>query len=120
MIRPRVLARRSRVQRHRAERRYARAANLFAAALERLGGSAGPPPALVEEARRLGTELGHSAKRGSGRTRPLKALKQGGYGPFTAGHGTIRLRNCPFDALAQAHRPLVCGTNLAMAEGITS
>jgi predicted ArsR family transcriptional regulator len=34
--------------------------------------------------------------------------------------GTIRLRNCPFDALVESHRTLVCGTNLAMAEGIAS
>ena len=32
----------------------------------------------------------------------------------------IRLRNCPFDALTDAHRPLVCGTNLALAEGIAA
>lgn len=102
------------------ERRYARAANLFAAALERLGRSGGPPPALVDEAHRFGTELGQMSKRGSGRTRLLKALEQGGYEPFRAGDGVIRLRNCPFDALAQAHRTLVCGTNLALAEGITA
>ena len=30
----------------------------------------------------------------------------------------IRLRNCPFDALVDEHRPLVCGTNLALAQGI--
>lgn len=102
------------------ERRYARAANLFAAALERTSRSGGPPSALAEEAHRVGTELGHSSGRGSGRTRLLKALEQGGYEPFSDGHGTIRLRNCPFDALAQAHRSLVCGTNLALAEGITT
>jgi predicted ArsR family transcriptional regulator len=102
------------------ERRYARAANLFAAALERLSPSGGPPPALVDEAHALGSALGQTSKRGSGRTRLLKALEQGGYEPFMAGHGVIRLRNCPFDALAQSHRPLVCGTNLALAEGIVA
>lgn len=102
------------------ERRYARAANLFAAALERLGRNDGPPAALVEEAHRLGTELGRAAKRGSRRTRMLKALEDGGYEPFSVGHDTIRLRNCPFDALAQAHRSLVCGTNLALAKGLVA
>jgi predicted ArsR family transcriptional regulator len=47
------------------------------------------------------------------------ALKAGGYEPpLTVKAGVIRLRNCPFAALADAHRPLVCGTNLALAEGI--
>jgi predicted ArsR family transcriptional regulator len=32
--------------------------------------------------------------------------------------GAIRLRNCPFHALANMHRALVCGTNLAIAEGL--
>jgi len=66
----------------------------------------------------MGRELGEAAGRGSGRTRLLRALEQGGYEPITDTHGTIRLRNCPFDALAEAHRTLVCGTNLAMADGM--
>jgi predicted ArsR family transcriptional regulator len=48
------------------------------------------------------------------------ALEAGGYEPVTDQTGTIRLRNCPFDALVESHRTLVCGTNLAMAEGIAS
>jgi predicted ArsR family transcriptional regulator len=39
--------------------------------------------------------------------------------PVTDKEGVIRLRNCPFDALTDAHRPLVCGTNLAIAQGMT-
>lgn len=101
------------------ERRYERAANLFASTLERLGGG-GPPPELVEAAREMGRELGSGAHRGSGRTRLLHALEAGGYEPITDAHGTIRLRNCPFDALAEAHRSLVCGTNLALADGIVA
>src|SRR5688572_9287456 len=91
------------------ERRYERAASLFASALERAG-SGGPPPALADAADRMGRELGQAAgRRGSERTRLLRALEQGGYEPITDAHGTIRLRNCPFDALAEAHRSLVCG-----------
>ena len=48
----------------------------------------------------------------------MAALKASGYEPVADKSGTIRLRNCPFDALASAHRPLVCGTNLAMADGL--
>lgn len=99
------------------ERRYARAADLFASALERLGDGA-PPPALVEAAHDMGRDLGRTGRRGSGRTRLTRALERGGYEPITDAAGTIRLRNCPFDALADAHRSLVCGTNLALANGI--
>jgi predicted ArsR family transcriptional regulator len=101
------------------ERRYERAAALFASALERLG-AGGPPPELAEAARQMGRELGAGAGRGSGRTRLVRALENGGYEPITDAHGTIRLRNCPFDALADAHRTLVCGTNLALADGIVA
>jgi predicted ArsR family transcriptional regulator len=99
------------------ERRYARAADLFATALE-LTGDGGPPPALTDAARRLGSKLGRASRRGSSRTRLLKALASGGYEPSTQPDGAIRLRNCPFDALVDEHRTLVCGTNVAMATGI--
>ena len=99
------------------ERRYARAADLFATALE-VAGDGGPPPALSNAARKLGSELGRASRRGSPRTRLLKALAAGGYEPGTERDGAIRLRNCPFDALVDEHRTLVCGTNVAMAAGI--
>jgi len=99
------------------ERRYTRAADLFATALERLGDGR-PPRALTRAARELGSELGRAARRGPPRTRLLKALAAGGYEPSTEPGGAIRLRNCPFDALVDKHRTLVCGTNVAMAAGI--
>ena len=98
-------------------RRYERAAELFASALERIG-DGGPPLELTRAARELGTELGREARRGSPRTRLLKALDAGGYEPSTEPDGAIRLRNCPFDALVDEHRTLVCGTNVALAAGI--
>ena len=101
------------------ERRYRDAATLFASALERLGDGS-PPPALTDAARDLGAELGSAARRGAARTRLSAALEAGGYQPLTDAHGTIRLRNCPFDALADAHRTLVCGTNLALAQGLAT
>ena len=103
------------------ERRYANAADLFASALERIGG--GEPPA---ELRRAAHEMGRRVSAGgrgrsrSSRIRLIRALEGGGYEPVTDGLGTIRLRNCPFDALTDTHRPLVCGTNLALAEGIAA
>lgn len=41
-----------------------------------------------------------------------------GYEPVLDADGTVRLRNCPFHAVAQAHPPLVCGLNLALLEGL--
>lgn len=99
------------------DRRYERAAQLFAAALEKLGDGSVPTP-LQEAARELGEELGHTARRGAPAKRLTAALEQGGYEPYLEANGTIRLRNCPFHALAEEHRPLMCGTNLALAEGI--
>jgi predicted ArsR family transcriptional regulator len=99
------------------ERRYERAAQLFAAALERLGDGT-PPAALREEARALGEEIGGSRRHAAPGNRLAAALEAGGYEPHLEATGTIRLRNCPFDALADRHRPLMCGTNLALAEGI--
>ena len=34
------------------------------------------------------------------------------------GDGVIRLRNCPFHQLADEHRDVVCGMNLALVEGL--
>jgi predicted ArsR family transcriptional regulator len=99
------------------DRRYERVARLFALALERLGDKSVPDP-LHDAARQLGEQLGATEPRGTPAKRLTAALKAGGYQPVTVESGVIRLRNCPFAALADAHRPLVCGTNLALAEGI--
>ena len=101
------------------ERRYANAADLFASALERIG-RGGPPAELREAAHEMGRRLtsGARGRSRSGRNRLIRALRGGGYEPITDSQGAIWFRNCPFDALTDAHRPLVCGTNLALASGI--
>lgn len=101
----------------RPERRYERAAELFASALEGLPGKSFPAT-LRDAARDLGRSLGQESGHRSPPRRLTAALVAGGYEPVTDPTGTIRLRNCPFDALVESHRTLVCGTNLAMAEGI--
>jgi predicted ArsR family transcriptional regulator len=107
------------------ERQYERVADVFAAALEHLGGPE-PGAPLVDAARRAGAAAvpGADAQVPApaaepGRIRLLSALRTSGYEPFTDEDGTIRLRNCPFHALVEQHRGLVCGANLAMAEGMT-
>ena len=99
------------------ERRYERAAQLFASALEMVGEETVPPP-LDKAARDLGRQLGAESRRRAPEGRLMAALEAGGYEPDLEATGTIRLRNCPFDALVDTYRPLVCGTNLAMAQGI--
>lgn len=100
------------------ERRYTRAAEVFASALERIGGGE-VPAQLRETARQAGADLAARGGRGSSRRKLLRALEAGGYEPVTDELGVIRLRNCPFDMLARDHRQLVCGTNLALAQGLT-
>ncbi len=101
------------------ERQYQRAAEIFASALERLDDAA-VKPTLEAAAAEWGAAAGAQPVRGTPRRRLLGALESAGYEPLPDEHGTIRLRNCPFDALVEAHRPLVCGTNLAFARGLTT
>jgi predicted ArsR family transcriptional regulator len=70
-------------------------------------------------------KLGQEARRqaGSEDNGALLGAAQGvladyGFEPYTEADGKIRLRNCPFDALAEGHRGLVCGMNHALMEGV--
>ena len=90
-------------------RRYDVLADVFATALQRLGDGA-PPPELVEAAHAAGERISVDGEL-------FEVLDRAGYEPVVD-EDTIRLRNCPFDALVDEHRPLVCGTNLAFAQGI--
>jgi predicted ArsR family transcriptional regulator len=106
------------------ERRYDVAAGLLAGALEEVSEER-PPDALRAAAHRLGEDVGLSARRAAGprpsRTRRraalVETLAERGYEPVEQ-DGRLRLGNCPFDALVDTHRDLVCGMNLALAEGI--
>lgn len=101
------------------DRRYERVAHLLAAGAE---GSEGVAEAAREAARAAGRELGAHARRDRRRSpaRALRtALESGGYEQVvTDDDGVLRLANCPYDALVEEHRSLVCGMNLAMAEGL--
>jgi predicted ArsR family transcriptional regulator len=78
---------------------------------------------LEESARALGKDLAAEAKRrrsqgkrGNPQSVIEEVLTDRGYEPFRDEDGTIRLRNCPFDRLADAHRELICGMNLCLLE----
>lgn len=102
-------------------RHYELAADMFADAFQRMG-NGGPPAELIDAARDAGHRLAQRTLEMSGATPPLgdalvSILTDAGYEPVVE-EENVRLRNCPFDALVDEHRPLVCGTNLALAEGI--
>ncbi|HEY1318805.1 MAG TPA: helix-turn-helix domain-containing protein [Streptosporangiaceae bacterium] len=109
-------------------REYELAARLLVQAVEADPGDRSRA-ALAEAARRLGTELGSAfrpAEAGSppGRLHTAERdvdelLTQQGYEPC-GGDGLIRLRNCPFHQLAEEHRDVVCGMNLALVEGLVA
>jgi predicted ArsR family transcriptional regulator len=106
------------------ERRYDIAAELMADALEDATRER-PPAALREAAHRMGEEVGSAARVAAGpqptdlrrREALVETLVDRGYEPVEH-EGTLRLGNCPFHALVDDHRDLVCGMNLALAEGI--
>jgi predicted ArsR family transcriptional regulator len=108
------------------DRRYETAAGLFAETLERLGDADGPPAELRAAAHDVGQDSGSHAAAAAGRPRSragrraavVDALRERGYEPFTDDAGEIRLRNCPYHALVDEHRPLVCGMNLALVDGV--
>ncbi|MCD2464007.1 transcriptional regulator [Streptomyces sp. MBT42] len=118
-------------------RDYRTAAELLAEAAEQAGLDAG----LFAAARRRGEELRGSAPPCGDLDEAMKALAARGYEPHleTAGHAdhpghdedaaraedaadatppTLRMRNCPFHAVAERFPPLVCGMNLALLEGL--
>jgi len=79
--------------------------------------------ALAGAARRLGAELGSAFRLAAGEAAAAGrdvtgVLTQQGYEPCCDADGVIRLRNCPFHQLAEQHRELVCGMNLALVEGL--
>lgn len=107
------------------DRRYEIPAALFATTIEQMA-DAIPPEPLRRAAHDAGAALGRAARRRVGR-RPsrtrlrealLATLHERGYEPRETASGEIRFANCPFDALVEEHRELVCGMNLALAEGM--
>jgi predicted ArsR family transcriptional regulator len=45
-------------------------------------------------------------------------LADQGYQPRAAEDDSLALANCPFHALAQAHRTLMCGVNLDLVDSL--
>lgn len=111
-------------------RNYDLAADVMAEALEELGdrGLRLLEPIAHERGRSEAVELTETLRplearspSGSpgGQSTPLTdALRAAGYAPELQPDGSVLLRNCPYDALAQDHRDLTCGMSAAWAEGL--
>jgi predicted ArsR family transcriptional regulator len=111
-------------------RDYRTAAELLAEAAEQAGLDAG----LCAAAHRRGEALRGSAAPCGGLEEVMETLAARGYEPHLEGAGgdggdrgaegagegavVVRMRNCPFHAVAERFPPLVCGMNLALLEGL--
>lgn len=111
------------------ERQYELAGEALARALE---AGTSPLPLVEREGRRLGEETARrlrlaeaggagtttTATARTGQRRAVEAVLAGlGYEP--AHHrGRLVLRNCPFHALAERHREVVCTMNRAFVDGV--
>ncbi|RFS83951.1 transcriptional regulator [Actinomadura spongiicola] len=96
-------------------RDYRTAAGLLAEAAE----SGGLDREVWEVARRRGRALRGPAGTWSGLDEVQGVLAERGYGPVRDEDGAVvRMRNCPFGAVAEEFPPLVCGMNLALLEGL--
>jgi predicted ArsR family transcriptional regulator len=94
-------------------RDYELMAGLLARAVE-ADPSGGAGSALDRAARAMGAEV--AAERDDD-AEVASVLADRGYEPYQD-EGVLRLRNCPFGRLAEAHRELVCHANLAFMEGL--
>ena len=108
------------------ERHYDLAGGLLAEAVERASARGVPVDrALRQAATQTGRRLGEEARSEAGarvgkakrRDALLRVLERHGYEPHLR-DGEIVLSNCPFHALAEQHRTLVCGMNLDLLSGV--
>ncbi|MGW7081304.1 helix-turn-helix transcriptional regulator [Streptomyces sp. NPDC054866] len=95
-------------------RDYRTAAELLAEAAEQAGLDAG----LCAAARRRGEALRGAAAPCGDLEEAMEMLAARGYEPHVEDDSVVRMRNCPFHAVAERFPPLVCGMNLALLEGL--
>lgn len=123
--RPAKIYRRSRREFARAvpPRDYELAARLLAAVLEQHlsdGARVDVQTSVSPIAARIVNEVApqQPLRRPGALARVASVLADTGYEPYDDDTGAIRLRNCPFHALMDQHRDLVCSLNHALLNGI--
>lgn len=106
------------------ERRYELAGRLLAGAVAKAArGDVEPAEAAAEEAHEHGRRVGQGARERIGTRRPARleevaeTLAGEGYEPLIEDR-TVVLRNCPFHAVAEQERELMCGMNLELVRGL--
>jgi predicted ArsR family transcriptional regulator len=108
------------------ERHYDMAGVLLAEAVEQATAEGVPVDAALRRAASdAGRRIGEAARAESGArpSRPkrretlMRVLARNGYEPRLRGDEIV-LANCPFHALAEQHRALVCGMNLDLLSGV--
>jgi predicted ArsR family transcriptional regulator len=82
--------------------------------------SGGVRSTLERVAYNLGRGLGQQTKRNGATARKelTNALRLRGFEPVEDEHGTIRLRNCPFEKVASECPDVVCNLNLRLLQGV--
>jgi predicted ArsR family transcriptional regulator len=103
-------------------RRYALAGQLLARAIDAGDDARSARDAALDvasdEGRRLGARFaGSRPDAGRGRDGVLDLLAEVGFEPLVDGDDVV-LANCPFHALAETSRDLVCGMNEALVRGM--
>jgi predicted ArsR family transcriptional regulator len=99
-------------------RRYDVAAVVLADAADRASSTGAPiRDEIASVAREFGRSFGSLQEAGIDPPEIDEALEQLGYEPEVEGR-SVTLRNCPFHALAERHRDLVCAMNLELIDGL--
>lgn len=109
------------------ERRYDLIGSVFLRALRSKGRAEAGEEAARRAAGEAGLEMGRAERQRRGIAPPgperamaatAHVLDETGYEPYRDDRGCLRVRNCPFHALAEQERDLVCGMNQRLVEGI--
>ena len=109
------------------ERRYDLMGSMLLEALRSRGSDESGDEAARRVASEAGLRMGRAERERLGIAPPgaeramavaTHVLEESGYEPYRDDDGCVRLRSCPFDALAMQDRDLVCGMNERLIEGI--
>lgn len=109
------------------ERRYDVMGSVLLRALRAQGDGERGEDAARRAAGEVGREVGAAERKRLGIAPPgperaiaatTKVLEESGYEPYRDERGDVLMRSCPFHALAEEDRDLVCGMNERLIEGI--
>jgi predicted ArsR family transcriptional regulator len=110
------------------ERNYDLMGTILVRAIDAQGPGESTRATAKRVAREVGEELGRAEREQRRLPRPgperamsvaSEVLAGCGYEPYSD-EGTVRLRSCPFHALAAQSRDLVCGLNRELVQGVVS